>query len=98
MQLCCQIETFALVTLLFSFSVNIQILTLSYLKVKRLLVFITEILLIHLGACCPLCAGMLRILYDKDKLDNFARVKSSIMPNVKWYMKSQVTVHFPLKG
>ncbi|KAF4798273.1 reversion inducing cysteine rich protein with kazal motif protein [Turdus rufiventris] len=26
------------------------------------------------GACCPLCAGMLRILYDKDKLDNFARV------------------------
>uniref|UniRef100_A0A803VCZ2 Reversion-inducing cysteine-rich protein with Kazal motifs n=1 Tax=Ficedula albicollis TaxID=59894 RepID=A0A803VCZ2_FICAL len=29
---------------------------------------------IHIGACCPLCAGMLRILYDKDKLDNFARV------------------------
>ncbi|XP_054674552.1 reversion-inducing cysteine-rich protein with Kazal motifs isoform X3 [Grus americana] len=26
------------------------------------------------GACCPLCAGMLRILYDKDKLDTFARV------------------------
>lgn len=75
---------FALVILLFSFAVNIQ--SLPYLKAKRLLVFITEISLIHLGACCPLCAGMLRILYDKDKLDNFARVNSSIMPNIKWYM------------
>ncbi|CAM5091872.1 unnamed protein product [Eretmochelys imbricata] len=26
------------------------------------------------GACCPLCAGMLRVLYDKDKLDTFAKV------------------------
>ncbi|XP_077125553.1 reversion-inducing cysteine-rich protein with Kazal motifs isoform X5 [Ranitomeya variabilis] len=24
------------------------------------------------GACCPLCAGVLRILYDKEKLDRFA--------------------------
>ncbi|KAM3929755.1 reversion-inducing cysteine-rich protein with Kazal motifs isoform 1-T1 [Leptodactylus fuscus] len=24
------------------------------------------------GACCPLCAGVLRISYDKDKLDSFA--------------------------
>lgn len=98
MQFCCEIKIFALVILLFSFAVNIQILILAYLQVKRLLVFITGISLILIGACCPLCAGMLRILYDKDKLDNFARVNNSIMPNVKWYMNSQVMVHFLLKG
>ncbi|XP_053119439.1 reversion-inducing cysteine-rich protein with Kazal motifs isoform X3 [Hemicordylus capensis] len=26
------------------------------------------------GACCPLYAGMLRVLYDKEKLDTFARI------------------------
>ncbi|XP_063778841.1 reversion-inducing cysteine-rich protein with Kazal motifs [Pseudophryne corroboree] len=26
------------------------------------------------GACCPLCAGVIRILYDKEKLDAFAKV------------------------
>lgn len=26
------------------------------------------------GACCPLYAGILRVLYDKEKLDTFARV------------------------
>nr|XP_056713840.1 reversion-inducing cysteine-rich protein with Kazal motifs [Euleptes europaea] len=26
------------------------------------------------GACCPLCAGMLRVLYDKEKLDIFVRL------------------------
>ncbi|XP_029445745.1 reversion-inducing cysteine-rich protein with Kazal motifs isoform X1 [Rhinatrema bivittatum] len=26
------------------------------------------------GSCCPLCAGMLKILFDKDKLDTFAKV------------------------
>ncbi|XP_069500841.1 reversion-inducing cysteine-rich protein with Kazal motifs [Ambystoma mexicanum] len=26
------------------------------------------------GACCPLCAGMLRILFDKDRLDTFAKI------------------------
>lgn len=31
---------------------------------------------------------MLRILYDKDKLDAFARVNSLIMPYVKWYMEN----------
>uniref|UniRef100_A0A8C5ME93 Reversion-inducing cysteine-rich protein with Kazal motifs n=1 Tax=Leptobrachium leishanense TaxID=445787 RepID=A0A8C5ME93_9ANUR len=28
------------------------------------------------GACCPLCAGVLRILFDKDKLDIFAKATS----------------------
>lgn len=27
------------------------------------------------GACCPLCSGVLRILYDKEKLDTFAKIK-----------------------
>lgn len=78
---------FALVVLLFSFSVNVQLLTSAYLKVKRLFAFIPEIIFffLHIGACCPLCAGMLRILYDKDKLDTFARVNSLIMPYGKWY-------------
>nr|XP_033785523.1 reversion-inducing cysteine-rich protein with Kazal motifs isoform X3 [Geotrypetes seraphini] len=26
------------------------------------------------GSCCPLCAGLLKILFDKDKLDTFAKV------------------------
>ncbi|OWK01125.1 RECK, partial [Cervus elaphus hippelaphus] len=26
------------------------------------------------GACCPLCAGMLRVLFDKEKLDTIAKV------------------------
>lgn len=26
------------------------------------------------GACCPLCAGMLRVLYDQEKLDTIAKV------------------------
>ena len=28
------------------------------------------------GACCPLCAGMLRVLFDKEKLDTIAKVTS----------------------
>ncbi|KAF7247909.1 Reversion-inducing cysteine-rich protein with Kazal motifs [Varanus komodoensis] len=28
------------------------------------------------GACCPLYAGMLRVLYDKEKLDIFARIEA----------------------
>ncbi|XP_042330486.1 reversion-inducing cysteine-rich protein with Kazal motifs isoform X2 [Sceloporus undulatus] len=28
------------------------------------------------GACCPLYAGMLRVLYDKEKLDIFARINN----------------------
>ncbi|XP_018422723.1 PREDICTED: reversion-inducing cysteine-rich protein with Kazal motifs-like [Nanorana parkeri] len=27
------------------------------------------------GACCPLCSGVLRILFDKEKLDAFAKIK-----------------------
>lgn len=27
------------------------------------------------GACCPLCAGMLRVLFDKEKLDTIAKVR-----------------------
>ncbi|XP_068092712.1 reversion-inducing cysteine-rich protein with Kazal motifs [Hyperolius riggenbachi] len=27
------------------------------------------------GACCPVCAGVLRILYDKEKLNFFAKIK-----------------------
>lgn len=30
------------------------------------------------GACCPLCAGMLRVLFDKVKLDTIAKVNYSI--------------------
>ncbi|XP_063307994.1 reversion-inducing cysteine-rich protein with Kazal motifs [Pelobates fuscus] len=30
------------------------------------------------GACCPLCAGVLRILFDKDKLDIFAKATSKM--------------------
>jgi len=82
------LKYFALVVLLFSFSANIQLLTSSYLCAKRLFAFISEIFFfIYIGACCPLCAGMLRILYDKEKLDTFARVNHLIMPYVKWYME-----------
>ncbi|XP_045152461.1 reversion-inducing cysteine-rich protein with Kazal motifs-like, partial [Echinops telfairi] len=28
------------------------------------------------GACCPLCAGMLRVLFDREKLDAIAKVTS----------------------
>ncbi|XP_055973185.1 reversion-inducing cysteine-rich protein with Kazal motifs isoform X3 [Sorex fumeus] len=28
------------------------------------------------GACCPLCAGMLRVLFDREKLDTIAKVTS----------------------
>lgn len=75
---------FTSVVLLVLFLVNTELLTSACLKMKRLFASVSEIFIIHVGACCPLCAGMLRILYDKDKLDMFARVTSLIMPSVQW--------------
>lgn len=49
------------------------------------------------GACCPLCAGMLRVLFDKEKLDTIAKVSCfiswiccSILLNFSGILKSRM--------
>ncbi|XP_060637465.2 reversion-inducing cysteine-rich protein with Kazal motifs isoform X1 [Anolis sagrei] len=47
------------------------------------------------GACCPLYAGMLRVLYDKEKLDIFARVTKRPITVLEILQKIRLHVSVP---
>lgn len=47
------------------------------------------------GACCPLCAGMLRILFDKARLDTFAKINKKPITTFDIIQKIRLHISVP---